>query len=1436
MLLDILEEAMRKVNKSKRGALSLLIGIIAFSLLILLSRINTANAMDNREWNGSMQSSSSQIFEGILNIVWGDPHPVVGSGGETRYTLTLLDGTSVPLQLTGQDNTAAYYFGKRVVVSGRAVSNQFGKTYSQDPWAILVDTITPGQEQKEVQGTSASVFGTKKVIYLLLKFSDDSAVPHPPKFYTDLNNPDTPPGGEVFPATINGFFKKTSWNQFYWVGDVGGMGGIGAPGGWLTLPHPKSYYAPCGWSGTCANIGKLGDDGMALGRAQGITFTNYDNVNFVLSNDLDCCAWGGSYYSSVDGKSYGATWEPPWGQETGTYSHEMGHSIGLPHSGWVYYAYDSPWDMMSARASATSVYCGSYNSTNSGSSSSLYCTEPGDGYIAGHKDYLGWIPLANELVTDTSSSVTLTLEAGALPLSTATKIIKICITGSPCTGSAGHYFTVEARVQGLGTTSQFDNGIPGEGIIIHDFQMDRPPIGGKCFFNNQSGWALPIDSTPGDYDSVNCGAGGRSYPNYALYNAQWSPGQTYTNSTYGLSIQVVSRTGSTFVVSVIALPETVSAPSTPSGTSSGQTATSYSYSTGGSISSKGHSVQYFFDWGDGTNSGWLAVGQTSANKSWSSAGTYSVRAQARCVTDTSVVSSWSGTFSVVIVLPETVSTPSTPSGTSSGQTATSYSYSTGGSSSSKGHSVQYFFDWGDGTNSGWLAVGQTSANKSWSSAGTYSVRAQARCATDTSVVSSWSGTFSVVLVLPETVSTPSTPSGTSSGQTATSYSYSTGGSSSSKGHSVQYFFDWGDGTNSGWLAVGQTGANKSWSSAGTYSVRAQARCATDTSVVSSWSGTFSVVIRLANVSVTVQTSPVGRTFTVDGTPYSSTQGFSWTSGSSHTISTTSPQSGGTGTQYVWSSWNDGQGISHTVAPTTATTYTANFTKQYYLTMNVGEGGGGTVSPSSQWYNSGQGVNISANANSGHIFLSWSGSGTGSYTGTSNAAAVTMNGPITETATFSLISPTLGTVVVNATKDGSPWTGSVTYQLTGPTPQNGTSVSTTYSSQTPGSYTLTYQSGGPSGANFSGITPSASQTLASGGTITFTMNFATTIPLPPGEATLVSPSGSISTNTPTYTWNAVASSTWYYLWVNDSITSAKIGTWYTAAQAGCPSGTGTCSVTPTTALATGSATWWIQTWNSFGYGPWSSGMPFNVSIGGSPSPAATLISPSGTISTNTPTYTWNAVSNSTWYYLWVNDSATSAKIQTWYTSAQAGCPFGIGTCSVTPTTTLATGSATWWILTWNEVGYGPWSSGTPFNISTGGGAPPAATLISPSGTISTNTPTYTWNAVSNSTWYYLWVNDSATAAKIQTWYTAAQAGCGSGTGTCSVTPSTTLASGSATWWIQTWNSFDYGPWSNGMPFSVTGGAAFNALFNGTMGAMAPNWIQDSGTWSVGNGRY
>lgn len=154
------------------------------------------------------------------------------------------------------------------------------------------------------------------------------------------------------------------------------------------------------------------------------------------------------------------------------------------------------------------------------------------------------------------------------------------------------------------------------------------------------------------------------------------------------------------------------------------------------------------------------------------------------------------------------------------------------------------------------------------------------------------------------------------------------------------------------------------------------------------------------VGVIVQPNPAGRSFMVDGTAYTTAQAFTWTPGSNHTIAASSPQSGGAGVQYAWRSWSDGGAMSHTIAPTSNTTYTASFATQYYLTMSAGAGG--AVSPASGWTNSGASVNLSATASNGYVFSGWTGTGSGSYSGSDNPATIMVNGPMTEAASFTLI--------------------------------------------------------------------------------------------------------------------------------------------------------------------------------------------------------------------------------------------------------------------------------------------------------------------------------------------------------------------------------------------------------------------------------------------------
>ena len=123
----------------------------------------------------------------------------------------------------------------------------------------------------------------------------------------------------------------------------------------------------------------------------------------------------------------------------------------------------------------------------------------------------------------------------------------------------------------------------------------------------------------------------------------------------------------------------------------------------------------------------------------------------------------------------------------------------------------------------------------------------------------------------ETVSTPTTLSGPASGDTGTTYTFMAGGSASSFGHSVQYFFDWGDGTDSGWLSVGTMSASHSWSSANTHAVRVKARCGTNTSVESGWTQSLDVTVAETSYSAMTVLAPNGG----DSVPSGSTYRIQW---------------------------------------------------------------------------------------------------------------------------------------------------------------------------------------------------------------------------------------------------------------------------------------------------------------------------------------------------------------------------------------------------------------------------------------------------------------------------------------------------------------------------------------------------------------------------------
>ncbi len=297
--------------------------------------------------------------------------------------------------------------------------------------------------------------------------------------------------------------------------------------------------------------------------------------------------------------------------------------------------------------------------------------------------------------------------------------------------------------------------------------------------------------------------------------------------------------------------------------------------------------------------------------------------------------------------------------------------------------------------------------------------------------------------------------------------------------------------------------------------------------------------------------------------------------------------------------------------------------------------------------------------------------------------------------------------------------------------------------------------------------------------------------PPAAPTLVSPSGTIATTTPTYTWNASSGATSYYLLAQNT-GGVAVSESHTASEVQCASGSGTCSWTPSSALQNGSTyNWFVNASNAQGTSAWSAGNSITVNAGGIPA-APTLVLPSGTIATTTPTYIWNASSGATSYYLLAQNTGGVAVSES-HTASEVGCASGSGTCSWTPSSALQNGSTyNWFVNASNAQGTSAWSAGNSITVSVG--VPPAPILIVPSDTISTITPTYTWNPSSGATSYYLLVQNTSGVAVGES-HTATELGCG--TGTCTWTPSASLAHNTAyNWFVNATNDAGTSAWSDG----------------------------------------
>ncbi|MBN2011987.1 T9SS type A sorting domain-containing protein [candidate division KSB1 bacterium] len=251
------------------------------------------------------------------------------------------------------------------------------------------------------------------------------------------------------------------------------------------------------------------------------------------------------------------------------------------------------------------------------------------------------------------------------------------------------------------------------------------------------------------------------------------------------------------------------------------------YQASGAVSDLQHPLEYQFDWGDGNVSSWGAAEQAHA---FAVTGTFSVRVKARCQTDNIILSAWSSPVDVNISACQlTVNvTPADKATIGADPDQTEFSYN---------DQVilfvipvaEYQFSHWEGDLTGDDMPG-------------------------TLIMNADKNVTAVILPIPEIISTPAAPTGPDSAKVGMHISFTTEGAISNLAHPPEYQFDWGNNSLSAWSTPQQSIA---YADAGTFSVKARARCQTHPDKISEWSETATVHISFCQLSTTVVPGDAG---------------------------------------------------------------------------------------------------------------------------------------------------------------------------------------------------------------------------------------------------------------------------------------------------------------------------------------------------------------------------------------------------------------------------------------------------------------------------------------------------------------------------------------------------------------------------------------------------
>ncbi|GAB4527249.1 MAG: hypothetical protein OHK0046_44880 [Anaerolineae bacterium] len=419
--------------------------------------------------------------EGMLTLLHMDPFP--DSNIPYRVLIQLLADDGAHYDLVMPLEQAYRFEGRRVMVSGQLMAN--GSSVQVDTFAPATTDFAPQVETQPIEA------GSIPFINLVCQFPENA--PYAPRY--DVLTKIT----SAFTPSVSDHFAQISYGKINFEGSA-------TVNQVFNMPKTYAEYAAMPRSDA---LRALAQD-CASAADSAVDFTPFAGINFFYSSTEVLGAAGiGTKAMRITVEGVEQDWKMTWMPETvaweGLLAHEMGHTLGLLHSGSQSNGYASGWDVMSGPGRSAT-----YNSTLGGSVSA--------GTIAYNAHYLGFIPATQVVEVAPNTSQTVTIERLLQPQSTTNPLLVIV----PLEGTTSRFYTIEVRQK----AGLYDGGIPvDDAVVIHmiDYGMRS---------TSQVGYVIDGDNN-GNFDDE---------------GTAWQVGEVFTDAAQSISVSVLARNATSYTV------------------------------------------------------------------------------------------------------------------------------------------------------------------------------------------------------------------------------------------------------------------------------------------------------------------------------------------------------------------------------------------------------------------------------------------------------------------------------------------------------------------------------------------------------------------------------------------------------------------------------------------------------------------------------------------------------------------------------------------------------------------------------------------------------------------------------------------------------------------------------------------------------------------------